>query len=220
MLHLLYSLSMAQANWGPFPVEQEKYDVFEQSIQRSPCSSTLVKGLQMPDSPQYRIMNKDNVWGTSNMITTLSVATEELQWLVPHAHPLVIGDISKKHGGPMKGHRSHRGGSDADIGIYRGQAEQSPYGLQTVPPSDFDAKTNWILIRALFDTGNVERILLDQTLVNKLREYVIQSGELSKKDANHMFPRQMKQTIWLREKVVHHHPGHKHHFHVRTYCGS
>ena len=220
MLHLLYFFSMAQANWGPFPVEQEKYDVVELPNKTVSCSSSrLINGLQMPDSKHYRIVDKENVWGTTNMINALTIATEELSWLVPNADPLVIGDISKQGGGHMKGHRSHRGGSDADVGIYRGVAEQSPYGLQKVHPSDFDAKTNWLLIRALFDTGKVERILSDQKLINKLHEYVIKSGELSKKEADRMFPRKMKKTIWLRNKVVQHHSGHKHHFHIRTHCG-
>ena len=220
MLHLIYFFSMAQASWGPFPVEQERYAITALPKQSISCSSSqLIDGRQMPESKHYRIVDKENVWGTPNMITALTVATEELSWLVPKADPLVIGDISKKGGGKMKGHRSHRGGSDADVGIYRGMAKQSPYGLQKVPPSDFDAKTNWLLIRALFDTGEVERILSDQKLIDKLHEYVVKNGELTKEEADKMFPRKMKKTIWLRNKVVQHHAGHKHHFHIRTYCG-
>ena len=219
MLHMFFSLSTAQANWGPFPIDQEEYNITEEMVAPAPCSKLkLVDGKQLPQSKNYRIINTEKVWGTPQMIEALTIATEEVAWFAPHAQPLVIGDISKRGGGKLKGHRSHRGGSDADIGIYRGNGEQSPYGLKTVSPNDFDAKTNWLLIRALFDSGEVERILIDQKLVDKLRKYVIEEGELSTSEANYMFPSKMKKTIWLRDKVVHHHPGHKHHFHIRTYC--
>ena len=118
----------------------------------------------------------------------------------------------------MHGHKSHQGGSDADIGIYWGDSKQHLIGFMNVSAAKFDHETNWILIRSLLESGEVERILVDQALVNELRKYVIKTGELTKEEANYTFPPTMHNEIWTRDKVVHHHKGHHHHYHVRTYC--
>merc|ERR1711907_803668 len=115
MLHMSFFLSTTLGNWGPFPIDQEEYSTTEEMVAPSPCSKRkLVDGKQLPPSKNYRIMNEKKVWGTPQMIEALTIATEELAWLAPDADPLAIGDISKKGGGKLRGHRSHRGGSDAD----------------------------------------------------------------------------------------------------------
>ena len=218
----LLLIDSAQADWGPFPAELEEYGERVMVIDSIPCSrSNLIDGVQLPHSPEnYKIRNPNKAWGTRSMINVIRTATEEVSWYIPEADPLFIGDISTEKGGKLGTHLSHKGGSDADIGIYWGKGKQSPYGLVTVSPERFDARTNWVLIRSMLNDKNFERILVDQKLVDKLREYVIREGELSIDEARYVFPKKMHGSIWLREGVVHHHPGHKHHFHVRTHCIS
>ena len=213
-------VSAALASWGPFPAGSEAFDTARENESYSACSTArLENGVKMPPAPDlYMIWHPEAAWGTPRMIGTLLRAAEEIAWLVPHSDPLVIGDISKKGGGPLEGHSSHRGGADADIGIYYGDAQQYEHGFMFMTTRNFDPKTNWLLVRSLLESEEVERILVDQKLVDILRSYVIREGELSAKEAYRVFPTKVTTDVWARTGVVHHHPGHMHHFHVRVFC--
>jgi murein endopeptidase len=125
--------------------------------------------------------------------------------------------MSLPRGGQLSGHRSHRGGLDADIGIYFGKGRQYKQGFLVVEPAALDLEANWLLIRSLFETGLVERILLDQAFITRLRQYVIETGELSTEEAYRIFP-EAEVDPWLMNGVVNHVPGHRHHMHVRVHC--
>ena len=223
MLGLFLTISLALADWGPFPAYVESSLLEEDTGFTSnypPCNSKkLLDGVQLPKNTElYKRWHPENAWGSPRMIDVLIQAAEDVRWNFPEADPLVIGDISKESGGNLEGHKSHKGGSDADIGIYFGKSRQHMIGFMNVSAQQFDAETNWVLIRSLLESNEVERILVDQSLVDELRKYVIQAGEMTKEEANRTFPAKMTNEIWLREKVVHHHKGHKHHYHVRTFC--
>ena len=223
MLGLLFTLSIANADWGPFPAEIEAEHFSEDTgleINYPPCSQTkLLHGEQLPKNTElYKRWHPENAWGSPRMLEVLTQAAEDVRWNFPKADPLVIGDISKEEGGHLDGHKSHRGGSDADIGIYWGASKQHLIGFMNVSPTAFDAETNWVLIRSLLESNEVERILVDQALVDELRKYVIKTGEMTQEEAHYTFPPKMSNIIWTRTKVVHHHKGHKHHYHVRTFC--
>jgi murein endopeptidase len=214
-----FTILILAAQWGPFPTEKATKNLHPQDHQ-PPCSnSKLLSGVLLPDNPSlYKKHDPENAWGTPRMISALTYAAAEVKRQVPDVSPLVIGDISREGGGLLQGHKSHRGGSDADIGLYYKNGNKHKNGFLYVTSSAFDLKTNWILIRAFLESNDVERILVDQAMVNALRRYVVKIGAMTQKDASYTFPAKMEQKIWLRTKVVHHSPGHKHHYHVRVFC--
>ncbi len=185
----------------------------------APCSTTTLRdGVQLPPAPGlYKRWHPDREWGTPTMIEVLTTVAERMAWLAPDADPIVIGDISARGGGYLAGHRSHRGGIDADIGIYWGDGRQYQQGFIPVRPDQLDARTNWLLIRALFDTGQVERILLDRSLIRVIRDWTVESGTLTPAEARAIFP-PPGEYVWNETGVVHHVDGHKHHMHVRLRC--
>ncbi len=175
----------------------------------------------MPEMPElYTLLEPNVTWGTTTMVNTLLHAAEEIAWQIPKSDPVVIGDISHEHGGFMAGHRSHRGGLDADIGLYWGDAQQYQRGFITVAPSQLDADTTWTFISAMLDTGNVERILLDSSLIRMVRKAAIRSGDLSVEEAYQVFPTGHSTSPWNQTGVVHHSPGHRHHMHLRVSCDA
>lgn len=179
----------------------------------------LLHGEQLPENKElYKLWHPSRAYGTPRMIDTLTQMAEDVSWTHPDADPIVIGDISSKYGGKQRGHKSHRGGSDADIGIFWGDGRQHMLGFMNVSSKDFDAQTNWTMVKSLLNSGSVERILVDQQLVNALRRHAISTGELSREEAYLTFPTSTTNSVWMRDGVVHHHRGHKHHYHVRTYC--
>lgn len=186
------------------------------------CDATnLPNGVQLPFLPTlYTRYNPDSTWGTQTMVDVIISATQELRWLLPDADPILIGDISHRRGGFFDGHKSHRAGIDADIGLYWGKGFQSQRGFMPKPGEGLDLEANWLLIRALLSTGEVDRILLDQSHINKLRNYTIESGELSVDEANAIFPGRDAAKKWEMRGVVQHVEGHRDHLHIRLRCGS
>lgn len=69
---------------------------------------------QMPDRPERR-------WGTDALILILERVTREFHQAHPDAPPILIGDLSRQHGGFFGreygglGHASHQNGRDADV---------------------------------------------------------------------------------------------------------
>jgi hypothetical protein len=179
----------------------------------------LFNGRQLPPSPTlYKRWHREKAYGTPEMINLIQTGAEEMAWLVPDADPIVVGDISTRSGGHLEGHKSHMGGLDADIGLYWGEGKMYMAGFREVSPQNLDAHSNWLLIRAMLATGDVERILLDQKLINAVRRHAIDSGDLTVSEANRIFWRSSDPRVWSQDGVVHHIEGHKHHMHVRVKC--
>ena len=185
---------------------------------RAACNTqVLAEPVRLPESPGLiKIWHPDRSYGTAELVEALQVAAQQMEWMRPDSEPLVVGDMSRPRGGHLSGHRSHRGGLDADIGIYFDDGRQYQQGFLVVEPSAFDLENNWLLIRSLLDTGLVERILLDQAFINRLRIHVVKSGELTEAEALRVFPRD--EDPWIMDGVVHHVSGHRHHMHVRVHC--
>jgi murein endopeptidase len=180
--------------------------------------SHLPNGVQLPRAPElYKIWFSEKAWGRPEMIEVLTAASEEMAWLLPDADPIVVGDISTRHGGFLEGHKSHRAGVDADIGLYWGNGRMHKGGFRDVRPIDLDLEANWLLIKSMLDTGLVERILLDQRLILAIKRYTLESGELTSAEAERIFPIGYNR-MWTHTGVVHHAPSHKEHMHVRVFC--
>ena len=183
------------------------------------CPTThLSGGVQLQPAPElYKIWFPEAAWGRPEMIEVVTRAAEEMAWLKPDADPIVVGDISHQYGGFLQGHKSHRAGIDADIGLYWGNGRMHQGGFRDVAPNNLDLEANWLLIRSLLGTGMVERILLDQRLILPIKRYAIESGELTPAEAEAIFPVGYKE-MWTGKGVVHHAPSHREHMHVRVYC--
>ena len=184
-------------------------------------ATTLPNGVQLPFMPElFTRYNPNSTWGTQTMVDVIVSATQEVRWLLPDADPVLIGDISHRRGGFFDGHKSHRSGIDADIGLYWGKGFQSQRGFMPKAGDGLDLEANWLLIRALLSTGEVDRILLDQGHINSLRRYTIESGELTVDEANAIFPARDAARKWEMRGVVQHTEGHRDHLHIRLRCGS
>ena len=182
----------------------------------------LNNGVELPEMADLYIRwHPELAWGTPKLVDVLVTATEELAWQAPHADPVVIGDMSREGGGPLAGHKSHRGGLDADVGIFWGNGKQHLQGFNRIDPTMIDAQTTWLFIESMIATGDVERILLDQSLIDVLKHHVITTGQLTAPEAEKVFPTPNEFiNMWGLQRVVHHLDGHQNHLHIRVYCDS
>ncbi len=186
------------------------------------CSDQyLHDGIDLPDLPLFYTRAQPNhSWGSREMVDTIVDASRHLRWLMPEADPLTIGDISSQRGGFLSGHKSHRGGIDADIGIYHQGGRQDPRGFSIAGPAEFDVERNWMLISTLLDTGRVDMILLDRAHIARLRAYTVRTGLLTEFEADQVFPSEGTRESWENVGIVRHAPNHADHIHLRVLCAD
>ena len=233
LLPLLLILPALAGQNGPWPENWDSGSSTEDTSNptmsrfgRTPaelCSTQVLRnGVQLPEQSElYYIRNPYEAWGTPEMIEAIVMASEEMAWLMPQADPLMIGDLSRKHGGALPPHRSHRSGIDADIGIYTTGAKQPvSAGFANINKSNIDYEANWLFWSSLLDTGLVERILLDQSIIDAMRVWTIESDILSEAEAHEIFPVRNAPGLWLKRGVFQHVAGHLDHIHLRVICGE
>ncbi len=188
----------------------------------SGCSATYLQdGVVLPDLPLfYTRIVPDAAWGTQEMVDLIVESARHTRWLMPDASPIIIGDLSVRYGGFLSGHKSHRGGVDADIGIYRRGRWQPTNRFDDLSAKDFDPEANWLLISTMLQTGKIDMILLDRSHIATLRSYTVKSGLLTAEEADYIFVSDGGSAHWERTGVIRHAPGHKSHLHVRVLCGD
>jgi len=188
---------------------------------RGGCTDQVLEdGVQLPENPYlYQLLNPDTAWGTPDLVDLVVDAAARMKELLPFGSPFVVGDLSARSGGVLPPHKSHRGGIDADIGLYRGGAWQ-PRGILPFPATDLDVAANFMLLSTLLTSGRVDIILLDRAHIATIRSWAVSSGILDAQGADLWFPpagsRYEKQGIG----VVRHAPGHDGHLHVRVLCAD
>lgn len=183
-----------------------------------PCPTWMLRdGVELPELPElYHRMRPSRAWGTPELVDLLIDTAAEVQFLRPDADRYVVGDLSTRRGGTLSGHRSHKGGIDADVGLYFHDGQQHAHGFLEPVAAAFDTETNWLVIRTMLESGIVDRILVDQRYVDKLRRHAIEIGDLDSDEASAVFPRDKRD--WWKPGVVHHAAGHRDHLHVRVRC--
>lgn len=83
-----------------------------------PADGSVVDGLYMTNSVS-------RLYGTANTIRIIQKVGRE--WAARHPNSAVgIGDISKRGGGPLSGHASHRKGIDFDVRPIRSDGRRKP----------------------------------------------------------------------------------------------
>lgn len=135
------------------------------------------------------------------------------KYVSPYA--LGIGDISRKYGGKLGGHKSHQQGLDADVSYYI-RNQYNPRSLDDIvqnskPNKDWLIDKQWELFKHTVKTNYVDRILVDQALKSALCRYARTKAELS---GNTPVNDLAFQTL-RRLRVV---TNHQDHFHIRVKC--
>ena len=178
------------------------------------ASAPLLAHARLPGAEGvYERWDPQRSYGSWLAVTTLQQVTERLAWELPLADPILVGDLSRRGGGRIHGHKTHDKGIDADLGLYMRGGRQPLGGFVDVLPHELDAAATWAMIRALLDTGNVHFILLDKSLIDVLKAHVVREEGLSVEEAEQIFPD--GPVDWRRRGVVNHAPSHANHLHVR-----
>jgi penicillin-insensitive murein endopeptidase len=169
----------------------------------------------------------DRHWGAPRFVAALERAAQAVERERP-GPPLVVGDLSVRHGGQLTQHMSHRTGHDVDLLLYvqtlSGAPVRSPGfvrfdadGLAWDEAHErylrFDVARTWLLVKSLAqdDDARVEWIFLSRPLQAMLVEWAVARGEPT--DAILRAERLMLQPGPPAE-------AHDDHLHVRVDCDA
>jgi penicillin-insensitive murein endopeptidase len=195
----------------------------------SPAHGTLTAAAELPTAGTgFRWYNPmGHHYGVPRLVNAVERAAAEVARERPGGAPLFVGDLSKRLGGQITGHRSHRTGRDVDLLFYvetpSGEPVKSPGfvkfgsdGLAFIPQERggyyvrLDVPREWALIRTLLllPEANVQWLFISAPLEAILTEYARARGEDS-------------ELIWHAESVMLQPADslpHDDHLHLRTAC--
>jgi penicillin-insensitive murein endopeptidase len=191
-----------------------------------PHRGVLVDAAELPrEGPGFHWLRQDDRhFGLPRFVRAL----ERAAGLVSKERPgglLAVGDLSKRGGGQLLPHLSHRTGRDVDLLLYLTTLEGAPVrspgflhvGADGLAWDDarkrflrFDVERTWLLVRALLEDreARVQWMFAHRTVEAMLLEWAIARGESS------------ELIVRAMDVMLEPHPGgpHDDHLHVRTEC--
>ena len=159
----------------------------------------------------WRVRRPALSWGTPLLVGRLSSVLYDVHRRFPLAPAIWVHDISRRGGGPLRLHRSHRDGRDVDIRL----PQRVRAGYVDATPRTLDVERTWTLVRSLVATCDVEFIMLDFDLQRVLHRHATRGGVSREALALVLqYPRRIHHRH-PDASVVRHYPGHRNHMHVR-----
>ena len=178
-----------------------------------PSNGKLVNSVQLPENKAlYTIRKPDEAYGSSYTLVHLQNAIAMWRHTSGFTGALKIGAISKKGGGKLKPHSSHRTGRDVDIRL-----PLKSKGGSADKVSDVDWDATWALVMAFVDTQAVRVIYLTTDRQKHLMAAAKRAGA-DKATRERML--QYPDKKGTRRGLVRHSDGHTAHIHVRFKCAD
>jgi penicillin-insensitive murein endopeptidase len=196
----------------------------------SPAHGVLVGGLELPkQGAGFRWFRAaGHHFGVPRLVDAVVNAAATVDRERPGGAPLFVGDLSKRLGGQIAGHRTHRSGRDVDLLFYSetpsGEPVRSPGflrfgadGLAFLPPDQggpkfvrLDVPREWLLVKTLLTNpdANVQWMFISTPLEALITEYARARGE-------------DLELVWRAETVMQQPADslpHDDHLHLRTAC--
>lgn len=172
----------------------------------APNGGGLYNGVQLPDSPLWRLTDPDHAWGTRESIDFVAHAITRVNEYFPSTPVLYVGDFSARSGGRLRPHKSHQSGRDVDLGYYYSTGEA---WYKTANSKNLDRARTWALLENLLTEARVEYVFMDRRIQPLLHEYALAQGE-DPEWLNRVF-----ESPGNRDSIVRHRWGHATHMHVR-----
>ena len=161
---------------------------------------------RLTNGPGLRVRFPRRAWGTWITVSRLQELGRRYSERFPGAPPLSIHDISKRGGGQLPNHFSHREGRDVDIAAIL----RNPHaGYVDATPRTMDKRRTWFVMLSLLQTCDVEFIMIDRQLQWALYRYLAPRVPLEELGIVLQYPGK-----W-RGAMIRHRNRHKTHFHVR-----
>lgn len=189
-------------------------------------SGYLRRGVELPvDGEHYSLLrpNDPTNFGTPGLVALVRFIADEIAREHPGGAPLVVGDLSPKHGGRHPRHLSHRTGRDVDLFFPMEDDRGGSYGggpgvfldrfgrlREDRPRAALDLPRAWTIVRAALSApeAEVQWIFIENGLKARLLRYAM---------AAEPDPEIILRASWLIRQPTGALP-HDDHFHIRIFC--
>lgn len=215
--------------WGKNPEEKlpQKFREYPFSVMSlsvgHPNQGYQIRAKKLADTPHLIVKKSSSAYryGHPALVLMLRRSAKELA-RDSRGIKMLVGDLSKEHGGPLAGHRSHQSGRDADVGFYavnsKGKSVQLDrfvkFGTDGVALDGsglvFDDYRNWLLVQSwVTDTrAGLSHVFVSHGLRQRLLQYASRQAR---------FKRYVERAAQLLKQPEYGEP-HDDHFHVRIAC--
>lgn len=198
-----------------FYVEVERPET-SKKFQNTAYRTFVKHAVQLPKGKGYKVRNASRAWGTEMLVDVLRHGLGATKRKYRRAANLVVGDLSKKKGGFLPPHRSHRDGRDADVAYYIKGNKDVEWRFIRATPKTLDAAKTWFLFHTFLKTGKVKYIFVNYELQKPLYDYARSKG-VSKKYLDRVFQYPKGRGS---KGIIRHSRGHDNHFHIRVECAK
>ena len=179
------------------------------------------KKLRRASYLRIKTSSRSNGYGHPALVLMLRRSAREIARAAPGSI-LIVGDLSRRDGGPLSGHRSHQSGRDADVAFFMRDASGrmvAPDGLVAFDGNGkakdgsgmvFDDRRNWLLVQSWVRDrrAGLSHIFVSQPLRARLLAYGQRTAEF----------RQYVGEVAVLLKQPENASPHDDHFHVRIAC--
>jgi LysM repeat protein len=194
--------------WLPGDVEPG----FSPTLETADDQGSLASSHRLGPGAGYRIKRPQLAWGTPSTIAMLRRVFDRYHRRADGGPAIHVGDISRRGGGPLRGHVSHQRGVDVDLGLVLEGEHADRMHFSGVTPQTLDVRRTWLLVHELLRTGQVRYIFLDYRLQKLLYEHARRHG-MSERELDEYF--QYPRGRGRNHGIIRHWKGHAHHLHVR-----
>lgn len=192
-----------------------------------PSNGWLENAVQLVPSRWCDVRCAAHAYGTDHTLTKLLEALAAFRERTKYTGQIMIGDISRRHGGEYGPHLSHQSGRDIDIwliplgGHYRqGCPHCGTNDCRPEPDTEVNWDLTWRLVQALDELPKVNnRSVIEMIFLSAPQQKQLLAAAIrAKTDAA-----TLKRMIQFPRKgwpaLVQDSPGHDHHMHARFRCG-
>jgi penicillin-insensitive murein DD-endopeptidase len=190
----------------------------------SPNQGRLDGGKRLTAAPYLRVVpyyaESTARWGHPSLVGLIDRAARRVARRFPDA-VLNVGDLSRREGGELDRHHSHKSGRDADLGFYLRSEANKPLlpsrfvtfsatgEAKDLPGAVFDDARNWALVEALIEDreARVSHIFVARHIRARLLRYAERHGVVPEL-------RQHAAEVMMQPSLA----AHDDHFHVRIGC--
>ena len=182
-------------------------------------NGSLEGGVPMLDGPGRVLkMIPWKSWATANTVATLDRVLR--QWAADETNeqPILVGNMSSRHGGRLEPHSTHQSGRDVDLGYPQILPAGEELNWREMNADNLDAAATWRLLKLVRATGQLEVVFIDSKIQKLLYEWARKEGGMSKSSLRRWmeYPR----SPGVSSALIQHVPGHVDHLHVRLECGA
>ncbi len=190
-------------------------DTVSQSV-GAPNRGHIEHAAPFPDGNAWVLRTfRPRSYATRHTVDTLATALTDWHERHPTANPVKLGEFSKRGGGRVRPHASHRTGRDVDIGYVMAEPDLG-HRFVRADAQTIDAAATWGLVHRLLASGDVQSIFMDSEVQALLLPFAAQS--LTLEEQRSVFSLLAFDARSEKKAIIRAWRGHDDHMHIRLRC--